>query len=254
MDSAKLKIVAACTIAAVGLLALGRMLMQNRPAPASSQRIVNQSEATKELAAGGFDTTPTAETVSQDIERAANIAKDLMTIVPQSQLPTTRRQDLADAFEERLSAVLDPNPESDAATRVARGQAPGFPSPDGLTNIQAAFQYRSFDLANLEVVTVFHRGERVAPEGVTEDGLKEGITRYSGKWAFPMSDLDPIEDRLTIIEVRLPVDTPIPPPGEDASERKLMGFQFVWSTERNQWIPWASVSRGGTGGIYGVPF
>lgn len=254
MNPKYLKLLIACFIALVGLLALGRMLLLRASAPAGTAEVQQLSDAGLEIANGGFDTKPDATTVDSHILAASKSLEALVAQMSGSSLPASRRSDLPTAFQERLAAVIDPNPSRDATARARRGQ-PAAEVPDYLTNLQSIYQYRAFDIESIQLVTVYQNGRRLIPDDVSEDGLNLSTTRLlRDDVAFPLANRDPIADRLHIVEVRLPMDVPVPPPDESRSERRLVGFQFVWNRDSNQWVPWANVTRGGTGGTFGVPF
>jgi hypothetical protein len=251
-----LRLAAAIFVAVAGLIVAGRQLWpSSKHGPASVE--VAPTPAVSKVLDGVFDTRPTAETVMDDIGRAGEAAGRSLS---SSTVPPALRTDLVAAFEERLAAVIAPDAARDLQFRIARGQQNESDQPSE-EQIQAGkgsarlFGLRPMNLSEI-VVRPIWSGGRLVNNSLDEigAGFATTSTRYGGPLAFPMADKDPEKDRLEIVEIRLPIEMPIPPPDQGRYERQLVGFQFVWSKERNQWIPWQNMTYGKPGhGSFGTP-
>jgi len=259
MTSRQIKLILAILVAGIGLFMVARLIV-----PSGASKPTHASAAVKppspELEAvltGGYDTRPTTETVEADITRAVQRASVVIGSVRSASVPAARRADLSSAFGERLEAILNPDYMRDLRARSARGQGIEVVEPDEEVLERARtsgefFALLPMDVQSVEVVPIFERGRYV---GLGSAGFGTGTTRIGGKAAFPMADLDPVEDRLDIVEVRVPMEMPVPPPKAKKTERQIVGFQFVWNAERKQWAPWVIKTYGsGESGSYGLPF
>ena len=164
------------------------------------------------------------------------------------------------AFGERLSAVIDPDYMRDLRARVARGQNVEVVEPDEETLDsfrirRSSFELLLMDVSALEVRPIYEHGKYVATNAIGL-GFGTGETKLGGKFAFPMANLDPVKDQLDIVEVRLPMEIPVPMGREgEKRSRAIVGFQFVWSEERGQWVPWVIKTYGNPNdGVFGFPF
>lgn len=258
----KWKIVLASLFAVFGLVLMARTFW---PASTPKPAVVEVPEKPKSakaeaLLAGSFDTHPTPETVEQDIGRATDRVRAQVQAARSPSLLGARRTDLPAAFEERLAALINPDHARDARARAARGKQGETLEPD--EDMIAAAQGRmemyghmALDIQNLEMREIFRDGVRVAPM-YFDEGFTLGESYLTGDTAFPLSEADPEDDRLDIVEVRMPMHFPAAiGRGEFERQRRLIGFQFVWSEERNQWIPWKNVQySAGDGGSMFIPF
>jgi len=259
----KAKLIVAILIAVVGVTLAVRTFWpasSNRAKPAPSEEVSNPSEQVEELLTGTYDTVPTEETIEADIRRAEARAESVLMAARLPSMNANQRADLADAFRERLESVINPDYMRDLRARVARGQPVEIkePTPEQLEQSNSwkeHFALLPIDIQSLEVRPIYQRGAYVA-ESMTAKGFGEGTTKLGGATAFPMSELDPVEDKLDIVEVRLPMEVPVPVGRDDETrERNLVGFQFVWSRERQQWIPWVIKNYGNPNrGVFGLPF
>lgn len=262
MDTRHTKIVLASIVALVGVLAAGRMVWQRMPA-SKPKPVAVPAQIKPEVAAvfdGGFDTIPTPDSVDADIRRARETARDRLESAHGSVIPKDRRDDLAAAFEERLAAVADPDYMRDLRARIDRGQRFEYaqPDPDELDRYmtsRASFTLPPMDIASIEVHPIYQRGVSVS-QPMTAQGFGEGTTVLGGAHAFPMAGLDPVKHKLDIVEIRMPIKIPVPVDHKtETRERNLVGFQFVWNTERQQWIPWVIKAYGNPNhGVFGLPF
>lgn len=253
------KYVLAIILACVGLFAVGRLVAHRIPSGNAGTRVEAAiAPAVSEVLSGGFDTVPSKESVGSDVRRAREQAREVIAKASSPALPVNRREDLSVAFEERLSAVINPDYMRDLQARVARGQPVEAVNP-GKEALEEArmrgefFALLPMDIHEVEVRPVYERGVYVA-ESMTAKGFGELTTRLGREKAFPMNDLDPIKDKLDIVEVLLPMDIPIPTK-EGQRHRSLVGFQFVWDVKGMKWIPWANKCyHNPETGAYGLPF
>ncbi len=145
-----------------------------------------------------------------------------------------QRADLADAFRERLESMINPDYMRDLRARVARGQPVGSrnPPPNSSSRVSRGRStlLLPMDIQSLEVRPIYQRGAYVA-ESMTARGLAEGTTKLGGQAAFPMSDLDPVEDELDIVEIMILIAVPVPGKLKEKS-RGYVGFQFVWNAQK----------------------
>lgn len=241
----KAKLIVAILIAVVGVTLAVRTFWpasSNRAKPAASEEVSTPSEQVEELLTGTYDTVPTAETIEADIRRAEARAESVLMAARLPSMNANQRADLADAFRERLESMINPDYMRDLRARVARGQPVEIkePTPEQLEQSNSwkeHFALLPIDIQSLEVRPIYQRGAYVA-ESMTARGFAEGTTKLGGQAAFPMSDLDPVEDELDIVEIMIPIAVPVPGKLKEKS-RGYVGFQFVWNAQRKQWIPWA---------------
>lgn len=256
------KLILAVLVAVVGV---GLAVKTLWPASKPTTQVVVEDPAPKSskaeaLLVGSFDTEPTEETVEGDIDRLTNLVRRQVDSARSPSLMSARKADLVVAFEERIQALINPDYVRDARARAARGKQGENFEPDEEA-LESAKKWESYyallpmDMQSVELRELFRDGVFIA-ESAMDEGLGMGTTKMSGEAAFPLADADPVEDRLDIFEFRLPIHFPAPGEGgEIARQRRLVGFQFVWSDERNQWIPWQNVqySADGGGAMY-IPF
>lgn len=204
-----------------------------------------------------LDTTPISDSVDSEIARARERVYSLA--VSQNLSSTTdadpsAAQDIADAFSERLSAVIDPDYTRNRNARLKRGQPPVTPEtePPGWRADYAPFELASFDQESLEVRRVIAAGQWAAPHPFRDEGYKTTSSHPSGTSAFPIPN-DVVASRTDVWEIRMAMRG-LGPNLED-DDITLIGYQFVWSKDRKQWIPYKNVVYGKPGNIYyGVPF
>lgn len=183
-----------------------------------------------------LDSMPTEETKNELINAARDRAMEKMS---ESNIPSAAKQNLADAFRERLQSVIDPDYTRDRAARIARGQPPITDKiePDGWRNQFAVFELSGFDTARLEVRQIFNDGEWIAPNPYQDEGFGTSTSQLSGEIAYPVPS-DPEAAKLDVWEVRMPME--VHGPFEDQPNVALVGFRFVWHNDRQQWIPYGN--------------
>lgn len=262
MQSQRMKLIFAIVIAGVGVAMVSRMLVFSKPKQEKAKNAYVHSVSTDldEILSGDYDTKPTHESVEADIARATVTVKNRIDSVRSIAIPAERRADLAAAFEERLAAIVDPVYMRDLLAKIGRGQQVENRDPDETELNQFEMRRKSFklppmDIQSIEIYPIFERGVYIA-ESMTAKGFGEGTTKLGGATAFPMSGLDPVKHKLDVVEVRIPMEIPVPISRQDETrERNLVGFQFVWSKERQQWIPWVIKTYGNPNhGVFGLPF
>ena len=240
------KLIVAALVAVLGVTLAVRTFWNGSTGTSKTAAVEQTStptEEVEELLTGSYDTVPTPETIDADIHRAETMAKSVAMSARMPSVSASQREDLAIAFRERLESMINPEYMRDLRARVARGQ-PGEvvePSPEQLKEVNAwkeCFALLPMDIQSLEVRPIYQRGVYVA-ESMTANGFAEGTTTLGGDKAFPMSGLDPEEDGLDIVEVLMPMAMPVATNLKEKS-RGYVGFQFVWSPPRKQWIPWAN--------------
>lgn len=252
----KAKVFVAIALALIGLVAVGRLVIRSTPGRETKALAVTEPvpEVVKAVIEGDFDTRPTSDTVYSDIKRASSKLDQLINQENLQIVSPDRESDLTKAFEERMAALLDPDASRDISARQGRGQrAEGEKQSNDSGN--SIFALLPLDIRSLEVRVIYQRGRKLVNSGYLE-GFRETTTQIKGPNAFPLMELNPESAKLDIVEVRLPMLVPIPPPKDQKTERRLVGFQFVWSQERKQWIPWANKQYGGpnSSGSFGIPF
>lgn len=239
-----LKVAAAGTLATLGLgfavWALWPHLAPSErgPRPAEAPR----TEAQRTLTDGLLD-TPVGDRPGPAVEAATARLTPLLDGVQGIPAP----QDVVDAFAERLRATFDGQYQRDLRAKIARGmEAPPQPWPESGGEFWQASRERlrgsDIGVESMEVRWILRGGNRVAPMAVDEG---YGITKTTTT-EFE-SVIDAIGPRLDVVEVRLPMrikplEVPLPmgiQPAQGASSGPvLVGYQFAWSPERGQWVPY----------------
>jgi len=235
------KIVVAVLVAIAGLLVAGRAILRGAPSPKNEPLKHEVSLEVQHLEAGGFDTNPTAETADAVIEDASSRVSRLVQKVPSAALPKSRHEDLSRAFHGLFSSIVAPDVERDEAWKVSRGKKPmgDLLTPEVRETMQESAEYFALprmNLSEMEIIPVYVQGVEQG-SSATDDGFGINTTRLVG--AYPISD-DPEGDKLDVVEVRFPME--LPDPREGGRVRVSIGFQFAWSREREQWIPFGNVS------------
>lgn len=257
----KIKYIVAITLALIGLISVGRLFVRWEATKDTRDNAVIEPEpdVVRAVLGGSYDTMPSADNAPQTVDAAVSKLRQTLQETSLSIVPQRRQADLVMAFRERFNALHAPSFERDEMARVSRGRRAQVDrdesSSGGGGSAQSIFAYRRIDIQSLEVRTVYERGREVASPAYLE-GFRESITQITGPNAFPLMESDPASERLDIVEIRIPMETPVPPPKDKVSERRLIGFLFAWHQEREQWIPWALKQYGGpnSGGSYPLPF
>ena len=191
------------------------------------------------------DTGPGKDVASKAAERLWEVLRES----PRSAIGPDRDDDLVAAFLERLLANTDPDYERDTKAKIARGKplpepVPGEDPPERWGKSTDWTRGVRIGLERLEVRTILERGEFVAIRPEME-GYSFSYSYKKGGIIYPLPE-DPIASRSDIVEVRLPMGLrPFKVAGK-ARGAVLVGYQFLWSPSRGQWIPYHEY-------VYSVP-
>lgn len=247
MLSQRQRLVLASLLACTALAVAGRAYM--RATSGTSSRVIEREippQALARLDVSLLDTKPTAETVSTDVQRAAeHVKRTVSTLPPEHRIPDSRHADLVDAFSAWLRMTLDGDADADRSWKLARGMAP--PSVEVTDDVRAMWRASTektrlapFGMESMEVRVIYRDGKRVAPEQLQEgfDTLRSQKVDADMKPLFPIPT-DPERSRADIVEIRLPMS--VKSVEKDEHGTVLMGYQFSWNNERKQWIPYCTV-------------
>lgn len=230
------KIILAAVIAAAGLSLAGRALFRSirpRPGPGAGAHVV-PAQVEEHLLAVVFDSRPTEDT----LEAMLSAAGDRVSEISRSRrlVPGDRIDDLAKAFSERLRGTLGGDFEGDLAALQQRGDAT---PPADAQNRRPAWELQAaetrlapFSTAQIDVAVVSDNGH------AADDPAMAGFSTLT--W--------------NAVPGRFPMHADLPKAGPDAAEVRvpmekkgvvdraphpvIIGYQFVWSPDRKQWIPW----------------
>lgn len=214
------------------------------------------SEAASRLGPELLDAGGDAEASDLAVSRAQSRVREILRAESFGRVvAASRREDLVDAFAERLIATLDGEYARDMAARVARGMTPpGEPTDTALENYTKTADWTRgsrIGIGALEIRVIDDAGRAVAAAPVAEGYDALSYTK-KGPLAFPISS-DPVGSRLDVVEVRLPMG--LRPIEGDSRGAVLVGYQFAWSGQRRQWIPLTNVVYRAQGERYAaVPF
>lgn len=156
-------------------------------------------------------------------------------------LSELQRRDLIDAFVDRWLALVDPVVNRDHDSLAARGD------PRSLDETMKLYdQYRSW-MESLKFPSVGMKGlvirDVADPSRFSENSLGDfgGFSRQMSVRDKPRLPIpsDPAGSGWTVVEITMPFEKS-PMHGEGFGV-VLLGFQFGWSTDRRQWIPYAAV-------------
>ncbi len=254
----RVQLILAAVLALAGIFAVTRMVLTTRSA--SEHRPSMRSDVTpaaEAIAQGDLDEAPTADSIDAYLASVADRAERVVRTDTPATFPAMRRTDLAAAFQERIEALIAPDPEKDRAARVARGQEPDPEADAALDSIRDRYALTPLHTQSIEFREVYRNGQRVmaSKDEMLDSGISIGTTKLSKSRAFPMADLDPVKDQLDIVEMRVPMLAPTTIDGRPSYRRRVIGFQFVWSERRDMWIPWQNVSyNGDEGSSVIIPF
>ena len=198
------------------------------------------------------DTGPGKDVASKAAERLWEVLRES----PVAIVGPERDDDLVAAFLERLLATTDGDYERDTKAKIARGMPlpdpiPGEDPPEHWVKSNDRTRGTRIGLERLEVRTILERGEPVAPTPA-EEGYAFGISFRKGEIVFPLPE-DPTAARSDIVEVRLPMG--MQPRKGVSRGAVLVGYQFLWSSSRGQWIPYRNYMYMAPGECYySIPF
>ncbi len=253
----RLRLILAIVVMVAGLglafRALRPVLWPATPSPLPPQL----TGASERLGPGLLDTDPAKEPAGDVVSRAAGVARLALGHPSFSGVVGPRRlDDLVLAFEERLIATLDGEYERDMAARLARGMPPppSPPSQDTIDNYRKTAdwtRHTAIGIDRIEVRVIFDKGKPAAPTP-TEEGFDALTYTKKGATAFPIPE-DPSKAGLDVVEVRIPMA--LRPISGRSRGAVLVGYQFAWSENRQQWIPFVNVVYCAQGESYAIlPF
>jgi hypothetical protein len=201
------------------------------------------------------DTGPGKDVASTAAERLWEVLRES----PVAIVGPDRDDDLVAAFLERLLATTDPDYERDIRAQIARGKplpepAPGEEPPEHWDKRTDWTRGVRIGLEHLEVRTILERGEFVAIRPEME-GYSFGYSYKVDGIVFPLPE-DPVASHSDIVEVRLPMGLrPFKVTKGKARGAVLVGYQFLWSSSRGQWIPYRNFVYSVPGEVYlDLPF
>lgn len=174
----------------------------------------------------------------------------------QSTLNAKQVEDLVAAFLERLLATTAGEYQRDIDAKVARGmqRPPPSSSSDPPARWVAATDWTRgarIGLNRIEIRTILSRGKAIAPLP-NEEGYESTTYTKKGATAFPLPG-DPVASQSHVVEVRLPMG--VRPVRGTSRGTVLVGYQFLWSPSRQQWVPFTNVIYKASGETYAaLPF
>jgi len=238
------KLILAAVVAAGGLFIAIRAF--NRSGASGARSIPRETPASVKEAVTlvEFDTKPTSESMPQILDQAERTAAEqARAILSEADLSSDAAEDLAAALKERLAMTLDGDFQRNQDLLGRRG--------DQISEQEAAerrerweqqaerLRHRPISLSRLETRLIYLDGVRIADDALEQGFGRLTMTPKPGRFPVPS---DPEEGRLTVAEVRLPMENAGPPSGQ--ATKALVGFQFAWSVDRSMWIPWKIVLYG----------
>lgn len=248
--------IAAGTVALAGILVAGYALWPYLSSGrARTEAIVApQSPQQQRLTVALLD-TETAEAPESAIDAA--VARIGMVIDANNLSGLNGRdEDLAAAFSERLRTTIDADYQRDLNAAMARGvQGPDQPpNEEDMERWEMAADWTRGAPLGVEEVEVFwvRRSGRPVPNGADE-GFDTSTCSFDKTPFGPNRS----QANLSVIEVRLPMGLrPVRVHDDkDPQGAVLVGYQFAWHNERNQWTPYATVIYSPKGETYAcLPF
>lgn len=209
-----------------------------RPAPSAGPAPVVLSTATKaRLDSIQIDARPTDETAASLIEQAVDRVRMLAEQTPGL---SARAGDLADAFRERLAALVIADFERNVADLSSRGyRSVRDGDPADWERRTRDTRLTAFGIEQVEVQFTVKDG-RPQPDPPREDGLNGPMSRLAGN-EF-LAELN--EAGRDAVEVRLPIEHRELFLSRDGGEARpggltkvIVGYEFTWSPTRGLWIP-----------------
>lgn len=225
-----------CVLAIRAFMNTSVMTAESSPAevPESVRSKLNNAE---------IDTVPTTENLDEvAAELRRRVLSSLGEVPTLSSVPESARSDLAEAFVERWRALIDPDVTRDHRTLAARGD------PRSLADAAEQYEgYRewmdslSMSPVGLDGVVVTDGADPAAlasAAGVAGfEGFRRGMSsRNEDK--MPVPD-HPTEAGWRSVQIVMPfAKQPLKGKGIGVV---FLGFQFAWSSKREQWVPYSTV-------------
>lgn len=237
MLSTRRKVLMATLIAAGGIFLAWRALDRAAPVtPRHAQASISDSVRSI-LELQDFDTVPTEQALPEIENRIRSRTQSLAEAMRGSgALPANRAPDLATAFAERLTAVLAGNAQANLSFLNARGYNISGYDPAQWEAAAPFTRLAPISLEHAEIRVIFEQGRRVSVPDI-EQGFGVLTTEPGPETARPVP-ADAAKGKLDVIEVRLPMRKLT---ADGKTTTSLVGFQFAWSVNRGQWVPWRNV-------------
>lgn len=236
-------LVLGAVLAVVGCILAVRAMQNSRPNTPHFPRIEASAAVRATLNPRLLDIVPKPETID-DIQRdvRSRVIEEIRAVPTLAALPMSRQDDLAQAFIERWRALVDPDFERDFRTMVARGDP--TPRADAEAFFESKSVRKGMTTFPVNVDTVFVRDHADAsspPSGGGFDGFVGFERLVSGRTEHQMPvPARPTDAGWRSVQIVMPFRKD-PVFGEGLGVA-LVGFQFVWSERRSQWIPAAVVA------------
>lgn len=231
----------AIVVAVIGSIFAIRALTSARVRTAEPVPVEVPESVRSALTNAKIDTAPTGKTLDEvPTELRRRVLEKLREIPTLSSVPESARGDLADAFVERWRALIDPDVTRDHQTLAARGD------PRSLSDAAADFEgYQTwmeslspFGLDGLVVTDNADPAALASAAGVAGfEGFRRGMSsRLKDK--MPVPD-NPVEEGWRSVQIVMPfAKQPLKGKGIGVV---FLGFQFAWSSQRGQWVPYSTV-------------
>ena len=239
MRNQRARLWAAGLIAAAGLALAWRSF--HASLGRSSERALAPSTtgtfAETALSAVQFDTHPTPETLESVVSAAVDRLNEVGAGPEGAALTGGRMRDLCAVFGDRLRVTLDARYEAHVASLRERGIR--VPADEemyrrGWESQASSMRMAPLQVSALEIRAIYLSGRQVV-EDATEQGFRVAMFKPDAS-RLPVPG-DATGTKLDVVEVRIPMAKP--PVGSPEARPVLVGYQFAWSVERAQWIPWA---------------
>lgn len=239
MNNNQRKVLLATLLALVGIGLAWRSIGRSRRLPPTPQSSQTPPEIRDTLNRLRLDTQPTAQTAAITRVKAHDVLSERLSDVERLRpLYLNQRQieDLQDAFSERIFALACDDFDDITAELHNRGVIL-------VSDEQERARWRlgrdwlgsppQMGLEQISVIPLYDRGQPLQPEPLDEGW---DIFRLSYQQSMMPIGKDAVLDKLTVVEVRLPMTLK----GIKSGDITVLpaGFCFAWSEKRVQWIPW----------------
>ena len=234
----KIGLVLGAVLALVGCILAVRAIQNSRVTAPEIPRVEASEAVRATLDPRVLNVVPTSETI-EEIQRSVRnrVLEEIRAVPTLAALPVSRQEDLAQAFIERWRALVDPDFERDFRTMVARGDP--TPRSEAAAFFESNSVRKGMTPSPINVDRVFVRDHADASSPASDGGF-DGFSGFN-----------------RLVTGRAKYEMPVPPQPKAAGWRSvqivmpfrkdpvfgeglgvvLVGFQFVWSDTRTQWIP-----------------
>ncbi len=193
-------------------------------------------------------TPATIEDIQRDVRN--RVVEGIRAMPTLAALPVSRQDDLAQAFIERWRALVDPDFERDFRTMAARGDP--TPRAEAAAFFESNSVRKGMTTSPINVDNVFVRDHADASSPATGEGF-DGFVGFdrlvSGRTKHQMPvPSQPMNTGWRSVQIVMPFrKNPVFGEGLGVA---LVGFQFVWSERRAQWIPSSVVTYTAPGEVH----